>query len=248
MIRLVRAEVLKLRTTWGIWIYLALLLVVTGLGVAGTIGAHQGPFTSEDVRAIYQTPVLASLFPLLIGAVGFTNEFRHGTIGQTLLLTPRRERVLGVKLVTFALVGLVLAVLGLAIMIAIAAPWLEAKDADPLLSGPEFYESAFSLLLGFAILGAFGAGIGGAVRNQAAAAIAILLWFLLVEIPRQRAARRDPPRRVARYMPASAAAAIMGESEGQDDLLPKTAGVFVSLGWTAWRRRPSALSLRRDVT
>jgi hypothetical protein len=248
MIRLVRAELLKLRTTWGIWIYLVILVGVTALAVAGTIGAHEGPFTSEDVRGIYQTPVVAFLFPLLIGAVGFTNEFRHGTIGQTLLVTPRRERVLGVKLLTFGLVGLGLAVLGLAITVAVAVPWLDAKGADANLTGPEFYESAFSLLLGFTILGAFGAGVGGAVRNQVAAAIGILLWFLLVEILVGALFGVVHIDRAARYLPASAAAAIVGESGDADDLLPKSAGILVSLGWTGVAAAAAALSLRRDVT
>jgi ABC-type transport system involved in multi-copper enzyme maturation permease subunit len=248
MIRLVGAELLKLRTTWGIWVYLVLLVAVVALAVAGTIGTHEGPFSSEDLRGIYQTPVLAFLFPLLIGAVGFTNEFRHGTIGQTLLVTPRRGRVVGAKLATFALVGLALAVLGIAVTVGMAAAWLDAKGAATGLSGPEFYESAFSLLVGFAILGAFGAGIGGAVRNQAAAAIAILLWFLLLEVLVGVLLGVIHLDRAARYLPASAAAAIVGESGDADDLLPQTAGILVSLGWTAVAGAAAAISLRRDVT
>ncbi len=130
MTRLVVAEWLKLRTTWGVWVYLALLLGVTALGVAGTIAADEGGWAPEDTRAVLETPGLATLFVLLLGAVGFTNEFRHGTIGQTFLITPRRERVLGVKLLFFALLGVVFGLVAYALMLAMAIPWLGAKDVD----------------------------------------------------------------------------------------------------------------------
>jgi len=248
MIRLVGAEWLKLRTTWGLWVYVALLVGVTALGVAGTIAAHEGVWSDDEVRGVFETPGLATLFVLLLGSVGFTNEFRHGTIGQTLLVTPRRERLLGVKLLAFALVGVGFGLVACALTLAIAAPWLDAKGVDVELTGPMVRDAFAGALLACALLGAFGAAIGGAVRSQVATVVGILVWFLLLEFLVGALLEVIGAGGVAPYLPSRASGAITGGMDGGTDDLSPRQGALVTLGWTALASAAAAVSLRRDVS
>jgi len=248
MIRLVGAEWLKLRTTWGLWIYLALLAGVTAIGVAGTIAAHEGSWNDRDLRSVFETPGLATLFVLLLGSVGFTNEFRHGTIGQTFLVTPRRERLLGVKLLAFALVGVGFGLAACALTLAIALPWLGAQDVDVPLTGAIVRDPLVGTLVACALLGALGAAVGGAVRSQVAAVVGILVWFLLLEFLVGALLEVIGAGGVAPYLPSRASGAITGGMDGGTDDLSARAGALVTLGWTALVAAAAAISLRRDVT
>jgi ABC-2 type transport system permease protein len=245
--RLLAAEALKLRTTWGFWVYLVLMLGITALAVSATIGSGVGAFDDESWRDLLQTPALGFLFPLLIGSVTFTNEFRHGTIGQTLLLTPRRGVLLALKLVTAALVGLLFAALAFALTLAIALPWLGAKDVEVGLGDPVVRETGLVVALGFVLLAMFGAAVGGALRSQMGAAVGLLVWFLLVEFLVGALLTALDIEGVARYLPVSAAGAIVG---GEDDteMLSQGAGALVLLAWVVALAGVAAVSLRRDVT
>ena len=247
MIRLLSAELLKLRTTWGFWIYLVLMLGITTLAVVGTILSDEGAFDAENFADLLETPVIVFLFPLLIGSVIVTNEFRHGTIGQTLLVTPRRERLLATKLAMAGLVGVLFATLSYGLVLAISIPWLAAKDADASLTDRAVGETALVVLVGFLLLAAFGAGVGGAVRSQVGSVIALLVWFLLLEFLVAALLSAIGLDAVPRYLPVAASGAIVGGAE-DDEALSQVGGAIVMLAWTALAAGAAALSLRRDVT
>jgi ABC-type transport system involved in multi-copper enzyme maturation permease subunit len=246
MIRLLAAEILKLRTTWGFWIYLVLMLAITTLAVVGTMLSDEGTFDAENVGDLLETPVIVFLFPLLIGSVIFTNEFRHGTIGQTLLVTPRRERLLAAKLATAGLVGLLFGALSYGLVLAISIPWLAAKDADASLTDRVVGETALVVLVGFVLLAAFGAGVGGAVRSQVGSVIGLLVWFLLLEFLVAALLSVIDLDGVVRYLPVAASGAIVGGED--EDVLSQTGGALVMLGWVGIAAGVAAASLRRDVT
>jgi hypothetical protein len=248
MTRLVAAEFVKLRTTWGLWVYLALMLGVVALGVAGSIASLEDPFSREDAESVLGTPGFAVFFVTLLGAVGFTNEFRHATIGQTLLITPRRERVLAVKLVSFALVGIGFGIAAIVLTLAIAVPWLGAKGFDVELTGELVRTTTLGVLGACVLLAIFGTAIGGAVRNQVAAVVGILVWFLLVEQLIVALLEVIGVEGVGPYLPAQASGLIVGDPNDPDPELSQAAAALVMLGWTALAAGAAALSLRRDVS
>ena len=99
MNRLVRTELLKLRTT-----RTTVVLVVAGLGFAALLGFVNAAVAGdpgapalgsaafvEDVLGVSAIPAVVAL---LIGVLLSAGEYQHGTITSTFLATPRRERQL----------------------------------------------------------------------------------------------------------------------------------------------------------
>jgi ABC-2 type transport system permease protein len=246
MTRLVAAEFLKLRTTRGPWAYLILMVALVTLGVAGQIGSHEGTFDEQAIWDILSTGSMAGVFALLLGTVGFTLEFRHGTITQTLLVTPSRNRVLIAKMVTLALVGLLFAAVAIVLTLAIALPWLSAKDVDLSLGDPVVREVAFGILGSCALAGALGAAIGGAVRSQVGALIGILVWFFVGELLVAVLLDVIGIPGVADYLIGAASDAMIPGNPGADGLSP-AAGTAATLGWTLAAGGIAAVLLRRDV-
>jgi len=107
---LLAAEAYKLRTTRaslgtvvGLLAFVVLLLVIefaTASGAALTESSRQ--------RQVVGVGSVATIFAALAGILAVTSEFRHGTITPTLLVSPRRLRLLWAKLAASALVGALL--------------------------------------------------------------------------------------------------------------------------------------------
>ena len=113
--RLFASELLKIRTAPRTVIGLLLAeLAVVAVGTASTIdsatssGAPPG-FESPAERNLERDLIGAVssslLFALILGVLVITWEYRHGTITQTFLVTPVRERVVGIKMLAAAVVG-----------------------------------------------------------------------------------------------------------------------------------------------
>jgi ABC-2 type transport system permease protein len=244
MTRLVAAELLKLRTTRGPWAYLILMVAFVVLGTAGQIGSHEGSFDEQSVWDIVATGSIAGVFALILGAVAFTLEFRHGTITQTLLVTPVRERVLIAKMLTLALVGVVFAVVALVLTLAIALPWLSTKHVDLSLGDPVVRNVALGLLGSCALAGALGAAIGGAVRSQVGAVIGIFVWFFIGEPLVGVLLNGIGIPGVADYLiGATTDSMIAGDPEAEG--LSPAAATAVTLAWTLAAGGIAAVLLRR---
>ena len=104
MIALARAELLKLRSTRTA---LGLFIVILVVTLVPLIDAHlrrpQG-LAGEDGVSGFSTPRAPSSrwCCLVFGILGMTNEYRHGTITYSYLVTPRRWQVMAMKLACYA--------------------------------------------------------------------------------------------------------------------------------------------------
>ena len=112
---LVAAELLKVRTTRAAWVASALVLAYAVLGpvlmVLAPAGASIPPIEPALLAESLRTPArLAGAAVLLIGILGTTAEFGHGTVLTTRLAEPRSTRVLAAKLIAVALVAVVLTI------------------------------------------------------------------------------------------------------------------------------------------
>ena len=172
MTRLFRSEFLKLRTIRTfLWIALAniALVLITAISVAASTGA----IMDEDHRGVAQIAGSALVFGLISGIIVMAGEARHGTITQTLLVTPVRERVVLVKVGVAALIGLGLAVLAEGLVLLVTGPAsLDVHKAGGVLIG---------ILVGAPLAGALGVGIGALVHAQGPAIGISLAWLLIGE-------------------------------------------------------------------
>lgn len=176
--RLLYAELLKIRTAPRTTLGLVLgLLLLTGIGSAATASsADSSPFSRDMAsRDVISVASVAAIFTLILGILVVTWEYRHGTITQTFLATPKRERVIGAKLLASFAAGGVLTAAAIAVGLVVAVFWISLElDGD-------HWELMGRLVLGAALWGTFGAGLGALLQSQVGAIVTSFVWFLVAE-------------------------------------------------------------------
>lgn len=246
MILLVRAEVLKLRTTRAakvLAIALAALVVLIVLLVV--FKAHVRDIDSaKEQQDLLGIGILVPLFGLVLGLVIATGEFRHQTITPTLLATPQRLRIVGAKLLAGGLVGAATAVFIQLLATALEAFGLALRSIPVhILSGSGFWKDNAVVIVAAICWCALGAAIGTALRNQPATLVVSIIWVLVAE---HIFVHFFPT--VGKFLPATAMAAFVARGDA-DHALSMWPGLIVSLGWVAafgvaaWQ-----LLERRDVS
>jgi ABC-2 type transport system permease protein len=177
-VRLLYAELLKIRTAPRTSLGLGLgLLLLTGLGSASTAyDSNSSPFAAQvALRDVIRVVSIAPVFTLILGILVVTWEYRHGTITQTFLVTPRRERVIATKDAVSFFAGAVLAVLALVLALLVASFWISLD----LERG--HWELAGRMVLASALWGVLGAGLGALLQSQVGAIVTAFVWFLVAE-------------------------------------------------------------------
>ncbi len=225
---LVRAELLKVRTARSYLLLAATVVLTAGLPLLAFIA----PGTSiESVEVSGTLPgvrlggvELSALLVMLLAALGTAGEYHHRTAVSTFLVAPRRREVVGAKLVAYAAAGGLLTLLAAVVSIAVFPPAAAAAGVEFSAPASAVLEAvAVSALLG-AVFGAFGVGVGALVRNQTAAAMGCLIWFLVLENIVALVGGS-----LEEWLPGTATAAVAGAAEE----LSRGAGVGVLLAWVA---------------
>lgn len=178
MSRLLRAELIKLRTTRTFY---ALAGAAIGISLVITIlvASLEEPTKDSVVTDVFQNDA-STLFIMILAIVGITGEWRHRTITSSLLAAPDRIRFLAAKTLAFAAAG---ALLSIAISISIGIVGYAILEFRNLPT-PDLGElvEQFARNAGVAaLLGAFGVGVGSLVRNQPTAIVAILILAFVVD-------------------------------------------------------------------
>jgi hypothetical protein len=251
MIRLVRAEFTKLRTTrlvYGVAAVMAAFGVLTVVANATSAG-QQGnpPLSADSFPMLVAAPVRHTLLAgaaLLLGILGMTGEFRHHTVTQTFLVTPDRGRVVAAKLVAYPLAAIVLALATLAVTAAVATGWLAAKGITPLLLDARLGRVVGVALLGAGLCGLVGVGVAALVRNQVAALVGVAVWVLVVEGLLMSLLHAPS---LGKWLPSAAAKAAITSPGGAQ--LSRVAGTLVLAGYAlALALVGTRLVVRRDIT
>lgn len=267
LVHATRSELTKQFSTsiwWILAIVLAAYLGVTAAGLAFAISAADTGMISGGTQGIPvgdgAASVLYSLasavgyvFPLLIGTLLVTGEFRHKTLTPTFLSTPRRGRVVWAKLIAGAIFGVLYAVIAIAVTVGLAAGILAGFGLETGLGSADTWAMLARILLSFVLWAVVGIGVGLAVRNQVAAVVIVLAFTQFIEpLLRFGGAFVSALNDVARYLPGAASDALVGSSiftaaSGAADAgLPWWVGALVLLGYgvvlsvlgylTGWRR------------
>ena len=248
MSQLVWAELLKVRTTRGWWVYLILIVLLVGLAVAGDVGSNADLRSQQEFQiGLVEAAGFGAVLAMILAITMVTTEFRHGTITPTFLAAPSRERVLASKALAGTLVFLFFGALSLAVVAAVALPWLTITGDEIHLLEGEVATRAAETLLSVVLWGLMGIAIGSVVHSQVAALVGTLVWIFVVENLLVGLLGLLDGEGVTAYLPFRALDAADGT--GGDNLISYWPGVAVSLGWIAligaagvWR------TSRRDIT
>jgi ABC-2 type transport system permease protein len=250
MIRLVRAEFLKLRTTQ-VWFWLLLaVLAIAVLVILGTFLPSDGIHDKAQVPDIFAATNTAYIAVFVLGVLGVTTEFRYQTITATVLVTPSRWALITAKMIAYAILGALYAVACIALELAIALPWLSARNIDFDLGDPNLRRALFGLFLVLALFGIIGLGVGALLRNQIVAVTVGVIFLLILQnllllIPGVRDAWP--------YMPAGAVAAILASPDmNAPDVVTLTSPLVGVISLLLWAFIPAilgaSLTMNRDIT
>lgn len=266
-----RSEVTKQFST-SMWWILAIVLVVYIGGTAAALGfvfaasstgalPDSGQGGMPALPADMLPPVIYSLassmgyvFPLIIGTLMVTGEFRHKTLTPTFLATPARGVALAGKVVVGVLLGALYAGVALAASVVPGATIFALFGIDTGLGSADVWALIGRIGIALVIWVLIGIGVGSLVRNQVAAIVIVLAFTQFVEpIARTAAAFVDGISSVTQFLPGAASDALVGASifssmTGTVDagglewwagglVLLGYAVVFMLLGnWLTWRR------------
>jgi ABC-2 type transport system permease protein len=234
VIRLVRAELKKLTTTRFVWWMLlgSLALIAVNIGalvlLAGReVGGQQAMPPLTDPTTLHQVFAQATgvvVFPLVVGVMLLTTEYRNHTMATTFLVTPRRGRVVTAKVVVAAFVGLLYGLVGAALIVAMTSALLPLKQVSIDWGGDPGRIVAGGIVV-TALYCVLGVGLGSLIRSQVAAVLVAVIGALLID-----AALAQLLPEIGRFTPAGAAAALtLGEpSRGVDYLTPWLGGLVLA--------------------
>lgn len=227
MIRAIGAETLKL-TGVRLWWILALILfgyvgftagLLAGLfgalgeQLAATPGAPQLPPETLPPIVYSSVTAIGYVFPLILGALSVTSEFRYQTLTPTFLAQPRRGVVLGAKLIVLFVAGAVLGIIGLLGSIGLGAPILAATGNDAALADPETWLLAARAVLAMGLWAVVGVGVGSLIPSQIGSIIVVLAFTQFIEpILRFGASIWEWTAQVGKFLPGAASDALVGSS------------------------------------
>lgn len=249
-------KILSLRIWWilaiGMFAYMAFLGAVVALPIGSddpnSLDGGEGPIVVYTLAT-----ALGYVFPLVLGALIWTTEFRHKTSVPTFLAEPRRLVVASAKLAVGLAMGLVIALVGVTGTLAGSIPVLMSNDVDALLDRSDTWVTLGLSVVALALWCVLGVGVGTLLTNQVAAIVAILAFTQFVEpVLRLSLNSWSFTSGIAQFLPGAAAEALSGSSlysSGMDmGLLSRPLGALVMLAWIVactligWRT-----SLRRDL-
>lgn len=224
--RLLRAEALKLTTIRTTWLMLGIGLLVEGLFA----GLYVGLASLTEIGPIVEVETgtgLLMLMVLVLGVLAITTEFRHGTASTTFLAAPRRYPVMAAKLAAVLGAGILAGLVYVAVNAGLALPLFSSREGALPPTG-DIVSVYAGVVASFALLCAFGLGVGAIVRNQVGAIIAALaFFFVLSPLPELL------PGNIGDYFPAQAIGSLHGLPEATEGGLGQVAGGFVLAAWSA---------------
>ncbi len=248
LLRAFRSELTKVFTT-SIWWVLGIVLVAYVGAMAALLAGSLGSTTVEAGAApgtglpgSLLPPLVYSLatavgyvFPLLLGALLVTGEYRHKTLTPTFLATPRRGISLLAKALAAAAIGAIYAVAAILATVGLGAFILGLSSVDSLLGESDTWAMIARMVLAYVLWALVGVGLGALVRNQVVAIVAAIAFTQFVEpILRTVSSFVDGLPTVTQFLPGAAGDALVGASiYNMATLAPEILGDVTQLDWWA---------------
>lgn len=243
MLSLIRTEMLKVRTVRSPWLLLAASPLLVVAGISGLVlSGGKTPSAALQSGALAHVG-LTSIFTLVFGILAVAGEYRHKTISDAYLSTPSRGRVIGAKLVVYAVFGALSGVLSSLIGVGAAAAWWSDKGAPFAWANSQMWTTIGGSIAWNAAFAAIGVGVGALIRNLVGAIAVALAWVALVE-----GVIGQLIGSLARWLPFSAGQALGAGAGTSGNLLSRGGGGAVLAVYTlVFAMLAVATTMRRDV-
>ncbi len=206
-LRLIRAEIMKIRTvnTW--WIFMIGMVLITGLALTANgfghhfalhpplsqMNAEQQAQAQAQAAAAHTPAGLAKiaadmmtsgqffglLLAMIIGILVVTNEFFHQTATTTFMTNPHRTAVILAKSVAAVLFGALFWLIATVIDLIVTPIYLSSEHVSVSVFQWTVVQSVLLNLAAFALWAIFGMGIGTLLRSQIGAVITGLILYLI---------------------------------------------------------------------
>lgn len=199
--RLLRSELLKVRTTNTWWVF---ALIALGLWAVTLFfnyiqtqflldpSVAQGDLSSEEAEQIAAAADVANLaanlytngqffgvlIVMLLGVVVVTSEFFHQTATTTFLTTPHRTAVILAKLVAAAVLGVLFWLITTGANLVVGPLILGSLDVGSQLDDGAVWRAIGLNGLAYLLWAIFGIGFGVLIRSQIGATVTAILLYL----------------------------------------------------------------------
>jgi ABC-2 type transport system permease protein len=253
VIALARAELLKLRSTRTALGLFIVILVVTLVPLTILIFAVPKDWLETDgVTGFLNTAsALVPLVLLVFGILGMTNEYRHGTITYSYLVTPRRWQVMAMKLAMYALVGFVTMLVAIILVYVVIRIGGAVRGIDIDATGGSTFGDYARQIVVAGLITMFGVALGALFRAQVITVAGVLIWALFVEniiVVLKPKIGAWLPFTVFNQVSAGQVAGS-GAEAAASDMLTRPQAFIVSIVYIAIVSVAAVfISLRRDVT
>ena len=231
-IRSVRAEFAKIFTTRLWWVIALVLFGYIALlagGLAALFGGIESGAISPDAAGtggqgalptgslpplIYSfASSVGYVFPVLLGALASTGEFRHQTLTPTFLATPRRAGVLGAKTIALFATGAAFGIVALLASVGVGALVIGAFGVDTMLGDGDTWLLVGRTILAMGLWAVVGVGLGVLVPSQVASIVIVLAFTQFVEpLLRFAASLVEWAAEIGKFLPGAASDALVGAS------------------------------------
>lgn len=243
LVRSIAAELRKLFSTrmwWALGLILFGYVAFTASVLAAVFGGlgdqlvESGqPVPTDLAPVIYAiASTIGYVFPVLLGALVTTAEFRHLTLTPTFLATPKRSHVLTAKALVMLAAGALFGVIGLLASIGTGAPILSLTGLDAELASSETWALAGRVIVAMALWAVVGVGLGALVPSQVAAIVVVIAFTQFIEpILRLAPAVAEWTGDVVKFLPGAASDALVGSSFYSTFTVGPDGGAGASLEW-----------------
>jgi len=238
--QLVRAELLKVRTTRSGWLLPLVAIVLPLVFPVGSVLRAEGLTPEIQETALAVTTLVVAMVLVGLGALAVTSEFRHHTVVPTTLAAPKRNQVLAAK---YAAAAIFTGLVGLAALVvtAITLAGLAAATGEPVAIGDDLATFVPRAIAGLVLWTLAGVAVGSAARNSAGALVGIYLgWAVLPMV----AAAAAMPSLLPWVQPLDAVGAVAGFG----DLMSGGQALATLAVWITAPAAVGLLALRGDVS
>lgn len=178
---------------------------------AGLDGGFSPELLAKTIYGLSAT--LGYVFPVIVGSLAVTGEFRHKTITPTLLAEPRRNVVLLAKFLGSIPLGLLYGIVGTAVTVGVGAGVIALSGAETFLGDPAVLRTIVLSVLAGLLWAMVGVGLGALLPNQVLAIVLLLVFTQFVEpMIRILAGLVEWGASIAQFLPGAAGEALIGAS------------------------------------